>query len=479
MRQFQGNRIDHQQLHPPPGPPPMKTSGSPRAGGDQKQDVATSKDKGSSTAAKLKAFMKMTSLLSPASKTSTQHPAVHPPWSKARVVPIEDAGGRLPGREGGVGLGKGQAVKMENKKGGQVEATERSGDRGGSRELEIQLRDNRGSRTNNRMRNAAVEGGGRRPEHGAQLPGFSSSVRSFSSDASLVIDGIYFTEASQRPPVRQKPGESLGLISLARRLQGPTRVGDEQWSDGRKMYDSIGEMSVSASVSSRRHEGRRWEKRDSETEQSDSETSSGSEESLSESSLSDRSSHASTVTAKTEMSESESGSEREDWRQEDEVSDSEEESGSDEETESSRRRYRGRSSESGSRNRTDSNLSTKDLDKHRHGSSNSKSSRYSSSKVYSSSPKTSRGSQSSHETSEQGSEENSDREEERKSVKSRKSSVSRRAHGHTHPDTGSGVKDASDHLWPIIEEQEKSSILSEEGREEEEEEGVWGNESTA
>lgn len=470
-RQFQGNRLDHQQPHPPPGPPLMKTLGPPRAGGDQKQDVATSKD---SAAAKLKALMKMTSLLSPVSKTSTQHPAIHPPWSKARVVPIEDVGGRLPGREGDVGLGKGQAVKMDNKKGGQVEAPETMGDREGSRELEIQLRDNRGSMTNNRMRNAAVEGGSR-PEHGAQLPGFSSSVGSFSSDGSLLIDGIYFTEASQRPPMKQKPGKSLGLISLARRLQGPARVGDEQWSDGRNMYASIGEMSVSASVSSRRHKGGRWEKRDSETEQSDSETSSGSEESLSESSL------TSTVTTKTEISES--GSERDNWSQqgEEDVSDSEEESGSesgDDKTESSTKHCRGRGYESGSRNWIDRNRSTKDSDKHRHGSSNSNSSRYSSSKVDSSRPKTSRRSLSSHKSSEQENEESSDREEERKRVKSRKSSVSRRAHGHTHPEISSGVMDASD-LWPIIEEQEKSSLHSEEGREEEEEEGVWGNESTA
>lgn len=391
---------------------------------------------------------------------------------------MEEEGGRLPGREADVGLGKGQAVKMENKKA--EDATERRRER----ELNIQLGDSRGSVTN-RMRNAAVEGRGSRAQQGGQFPGFPSSVRSFSSSSSLATDGSYFqtaTEASKRPPIQQNLSESPSLISLARRLQEPARVGDGRWDDRRKTYDSIGDLSVSASVSARRDKGRRRDKWDSATEQSDSETGSGSKASLSEFSLSDRSSLTSSVTAETEISESESGTAGEDMDEEEEVSESETESRSgseDEKAESSRKSSRGRSYESRRRSGIGgkngwSSRSTGDSGKHRRGSSG-----YSSSAASSSRPQTSRRLCSNCEKSERESEENSDVEEERKRVKRRKSSVGRRAAGHVQPVVGSGVMDAPDDLWPIIEEEEKSSVYSVEGREDQEEEGVWRSESAA
>lgn len=381
---------------------------------------------------------------------------------------MEEEGGRLPGREADVGLGKGQAVKMENKK-EEGDVTERR-----ERELNVQLGDNRG-----RRRDAAVEGRGSRPGHGGQFPGFPSSVRSFSSNGSLLIDGGYFqtaTEVSKHPPVKQNLSESPSLISFSRRLQGPARVGDGQWDNGRKMHDSIGDMSVSASVSARRDTGRRWDNWDSMTEQSDSET--GSKASLSEFSLSDRSSLTSSVTAETEISESESGTEREDVDEEKEASESETESRSGSEgerTEPSRTSSRGRSHDSRRRSGTGGKNSWSSRSgRHRRGSS-----RHSSSTVSSSRPKTSRCTCAGRDAPDQESEENSDVEEERKRVKPRKSSVGRRAPGHVQPVVGSGVMDAPDDLWPIIEEEERSSVYSGEGREDQEEGGVWGKESAA
>ncbi|MEQ2208204.1 hypothetical protein XENOCAPTIV_025551 [Xenoophorus captivus] len=160
-------------------------------------------------------------------------------------------------------------------------------------------------------------------------------------------------------PANQKLSDALSLISLAKRLQGHTRVGDEHWSDrksrdrggnSRKMYRSIGDLSISAAVSARGGRGRSWEKeeesRDSMTEQSDSETSSSSNrESPSEFSLSDRSSPTSSATAETEISESDSEMERDKSQGEEEVvTDTNEESVSeteDEGAESSRKRSKG------------------------------------------------------------------------------------------------------------------------------------------
>lgn len=135
--------------------------------------------------------------------------------------------------------------------------------------METYGRSNRGGAMNNGMRNAAERGQGVRPEHRGMLPGLTSAGRFDSVDGGMVIDGSYFQtsfEASKPPAVKQKLSESLSLISLARRLQGPARVGDEQWINGkswdrgeeesRKMYGSVGDMSVSASVSER-EEGRR------------------------------------------------------------------------------------------------------------------------------------------------------------------------------------------------------------------------------
>ena len=138
--------------------------------------------------------------------------------------------------------------------------------------METWGRGHRNGVINNGLRNV---GGGRegvRPEHRGELPGLSSFGRSFSMDGSMVFDESFFQtslEASKPRPVKQKLSEALSLISLARRLQGPARVGGEQWSDGlswdrgdenrRRMNGSIGDMSVSASMCERatREERRR------------------------------------------------------------------------------------------------------------------------------------------------------------------------------------------------------------------------------
>lgn len=461
-RQIQGNRLDtqtgHQNSHPPPVQPLTKTPGAPEAEGDKKQQDG-GKLKGSSTAARLKAVMGM--------NTSAEPPAIHLPWNKARVGPMED------GKEGeDVRLGNREAGKSENKKGRKNEAVESSLKKEQRGELGIWGRDSRHSMTNGRMKNSAVQGGGNRPEHGRELPGLVGL------DGSLVIDGSYFqtfTGASMPAPAKQKLNEAFGLISLVRRMQEPTRVGDEHWSnrksrerggDSREMYGSIGDMSVSAAVSARRRTARRWEgetgSRDSMTEQSDSETGSGSRESPSEFSLSDRSSPTSSATTETEINESdlEMESDDEGRGEDEEVSDSYEESGTeseDEEEESSRERSKGQRYASKSS---------------KHGNSSTDSKRYSSSTAPS--PNMLRDS-GSYKRSGKESEDNSE-EGRGGNVRLRKSAASRRSSIHV----GSGVMDTSDDLSPIMEDtedEEKSSSQS--GGRHKEEDEVWGNESAA
>ncbi|XP_054860425.1 protocadherin-15b isoform X2 [Amphiprion ocellaris] len=530
-RQFQGDRLappSYLQHHPLPVPPPRKTAAPPKSKGDKKQEggtTVTSKPKSSSAAARLKAVMRMSTLLSSAGKTSGQPPAIHPPWNKARIGPIEEEGRerveerKVEGEE--TGFEEGEAGKRENKRGGRDEAMERGREKGGRGEMEAWGRSNRGGITNNGMRNAV--GNGIRPEHRGELPGLSSSGRALSLDGSLVIDGNYFQtsiEASKPQAVKQKLNEALGLISVTRRLQGPARVGDEQWSDGkswdraekksRKMHSSIGDMSVSASVSERdaREERRRWEfgeenssyegwwKKDKRfhdsVEQSDSETGSGSKESPSEFSISDASSPTSSVTAErdrtesdTEAEKNESETEKEEGSQDEEGEESEKESGL--ESEDERRKSRRKSSSTSSskissksrtRRERRSSTSSKETDT----SSTSKSSRYSGS---SSRPKTSRHSRSSHETTEEESEDDSEEDEEEvKSAGSEKSSSSRRTSSHSQSEISSGVIDTSDDLSPIIEDTEEEE--EEEGEEKsssdgedqgDEEEGDLGSES--
>ncbi|XP_056221878.1 protocadherin-15-like isoform X2 [Seriola aureovittata] len=550
-RQFRGSRLAPHPANFQPRPPPRKNPGDPRSEGDKKQPLAVAttintKAKGSSAAARLKAMMRVSTLLTKESKTSGQPPAIHPPWNKARIGPLEVGGGgreRLEERkEEGLGKGfeRGEAGKRENKGGGRDESTERGRERGGRGEMETWGRSNRGGVTmgNNGMRNAF---GG---EHRGELPGLSSSGRSFSLDGGMVINGSYFQtslEASKTLPVKQKMSEALSLISLARRLQRPARVGDEQWSDGksldrgeknsRKMYSSIGDMSVSASVSERatEEERRRWElgEEDSSIEgwwkrgkifhDSDSETASGSKDS--EFSLSNASSPTSSVTAghdktesdtETEKNESDSGAEKEEGTpntdrelesESQEGEGSEKESGlesEDEGKESSRKHSKGRVSNSSTSSESISsksrsgraNLKKESMSRRRgrsscnesdRNSSNvSKSSRYSGSTVSSSRPRTSRHPLSSHETIEEESEEQSEEDEESgeeeeedgKSLGSRKLSSSRRVSSHNQLDISSGVIDTSDDLSPTIEdaeeEEEKSSSLVGEGNQKEE-----------
>lgn len=479
------------------------------------------KPKSSSAAARLKAAVRVSALLSSGSKTSGQPPAIHPPWNKARVRPVEEGeggGDRLEGRKGegvGGGLERGEAGKRENKGGGRDEAA----GRGGRGEIETWGRGNRGGVMNYGMRHAVEGGEGVRPEHRGELPGLLSSGRFASVDGGMVIDGSYFqtsVEASKPPPMKQKLSEALSLISLARRLQGPARVGDEQWSHGKswdrgeenigKTNGSIGDMSVSASVSER-EERRRWErqlgdensssevwwKREKRFYDSDSETGSGSKDSPSEYSPSDPSSPASSVTAEhdktesdteTEKNESDSGTEREEGTpdtgresesgsqdEEEEGSESERESGlesEDEGKESSRKRSKG----------SISNSSASVSSKRRSGSANVKRQTAKETRSSSSRPRTSRHSRSSHETIEEEDEESG--EEEARSVRSRKSSSSGRATSHSQSDIGSGVMDASDDLSPIIEDTEEEERSSGHGGGEggeDEEEGDLENES--
>ncbi|XP_015230695.1 PREDICTED: serine-rich adhesin for platelets-like [Cyprinodon variegatus] len=427
---------------------------------------------GSGTAGRLKAGMGTTALLSNMG-TSAQPPAFHRPWNKARVGPMED------GRKAEViHLGNGRAVQLENKRGRNDEAKESRGEKEHRAELGILGRENRNGIAKNLMRNAAVQGGGNRAEHRGRLPGWVSSGWSVSLDGDLVIDRSYFqtsTEARTPAPAKQKPNEALSLISLARRLQGPTRVDDKHWSDrrgsSRKMYGSIGDMSVSAAVSTRGRMDRRWEggdeSRDSMTEQSDSETGSSSRDSPSEFSLSERSSQTSSAAAETEINESDSETERGDESQKEEKvdSNSNEESGSESEyerAEPSRKRSKG----------------------HRYVSKRSKNLSGSTDPLNSSYPSfTAQGLQTSRnthswKTSRQDSEELSEEEEEEEgSFRVKKSSVSRRGSGHNKIIISSGVMGASDDLSTIMEdtEEEEKSRSQSRGRRREEE--VTGNES--
>ena len=496
-RQFQGGRLAPRPayLHPRPPPahgPSRKTPGAPRTEGDQTHPSnggisANAKPKSSSAAARLKAAIRVSALLSSGAKTSGQPPAIHPPWNKARVRPVEEVEGSREERKvegAGRGLERGEEGRRENNRGGRDERTER-------REMETWGRSNRGGGMDNGMRNAVQTGEGVRPEHRGALPGLSSTDHFSSHSGGMVIDGSYFqtsVEASKPPPVRQKLSEALSLISLARRLQGPARVGDEQWSDGhswgrgegnsRKMYGSVGDMSVSASVSEERTRSRRWERelgeenRSSEvwwkTEQrfnnSDSETGSGSKESRSE-----FSSSSSSATAETDKTESDTETEKSNSGTEKEDTDSERESGleSDGDAKESRKRSKGSSSSESSnsvsrKSRSSSARVTRERSSH---STNSKdtdpnSSRDSGSlRTSSSRPQTSKRSRSSHETIEEESEEDeeSEGEVEGGSVGTRKSLGSKRVQ----PD------DTSDDLSPIIEDTEEE--------EEEEEEGSSGH----
>lgn len=504
--------------------PYQKTAGTSRSQGDKKHQsegatIINTISKGSSTLTSLKAIMKMGKLLSPGNKISGQPPAIHPPWNKARIEPMENknGGGESLKERKGEKVEKGferREVEKKEKQRGRDEETEKWA-RG---EMETWRESNKGGGTNNGMRNTVGGGEGIRPEQRGVLPGLPSSDRNYSLYDGMVIDGIYFQTCAEprKPPlVKQRLKEAPSLISLARRLQGTSGVGDMRWSNGRswdrgeensrEIYGSIGEMSVSASVSGRGtgNERKRWElevedgswKRREKNPNIDTRAKSGSKESQYEFSLSDASSITSSVTAEheydTETEKTVSGTEEEEGvsdteesgSQDDggEGSDSEMESGlesEDEGTESSRkyskssvrnssvsqRRRGGDSLQRESRRQQRFSRSTNSSG--RSSSSDSNCSRYSGSSG--SRPKTSLHSRSSHKTIEEESENEEESEDEEAGKIGGTSSQS---------DVGSGVIDPSDNLSTIIEDAEEEE--SGEGEEEDKMGGGLENESAA
>lgn len=488
-RQFQEGRLalhpaSHVQPQPPPVPPPRKMAAPSRSKVDkdqQSEPPVLIKTKSSGAATSLKAVMRMSTLLPHGSKASGQPPAIHPPWNKARIGPMEAGEGRewLQERKVGRECERGEAEGRANK-----EAAEESTEKRSRGEKETWERGSKGGATENRVMNGVGGGEGIRPEHRGELPGLPSGRRFFSVDDNIVINGSYFqtsAETSKPPTVKQKSSEALSLISLTRRLQGATRVGNVQWSErispekgknSRKIYGSIGEMSVSASVSERGtgSERRRWQvgdegpssegrwRRGRKTHSCDS--GSGSKESQSEVSLSDASSITSSVTAghtsgtETEGDESDSATSD---------TDGESDSGSpDDGGEGSESEESGLESEderTESRRRSGSNNLKKDIRRRERSSHFSSSSRYSGSTL--SRPKTSSHTRSSHETIEEESE------EEAADTGALKPSSSKRASDQSN--TSSGVTDTSDDLSPIIEEdEERNGGCSREGDEENE-----------
>lgn len=513
-RPFQGGRSATQL----PGLLPGKIPGS-EGDNRQKSESAPAKNtKSLSTPSSLKATREVSTLSSSGSKTSGQPPAIHTPWNKARIGPMENEHrGKERSdekREEKSKRERAEARKRENKKGGSGDGTEKDG-RG---KMELWARSNKSGLANNGMRNVGGEEGFR-PDHMGELPGLSSSDQFFTVNGGVVIDGSYFqtpVDASKPPAVKQKPSEALSLISFARRLQGPARVGDTRWSNGksrdrgeensREIYGTIGERSVSASVSERDtgEEKRRWELehrssegwwRRKQFQDYDSETGSGSRQSQSDASSitsSVRGEHESET--ETEKNESESGSEREggssDRGRESESGSQDEagegfESGLESEDEGSERSTTrskvSNGSESIKRRSSRANRRRGGSGRSTRRSSDSTSSRYSGSTISGSRPRTSRHSRSSHETIEEESEEEDESEvEEVESAGSPKSSSSRRSS--TQSDVSSGVTDTSEYLSPIIEdaEEEEEEKGGGQGREEDkEDEGDLENASTA
>ncbi|XP_040924585.1 protocadherin-15-like isoform X2 [Betta splendens] len=457
-RQFQEGRLAqhpaYTQPQPPPAPPP-KAAAASRMEVDRHQQAQSPSliktvSRSSGAAAGLKAMMRMSTLLPSGSKASGQPPAIHPPWNKARIGPMERGDGGRAWSEDRKGE-RGEAESRANAEGG-AESTER----GGRGEKGTWERSIKGGAAENRVINGAGGGEGIRPEHRGELPGLASSRRFFTVDDNIVIDGSYFqtsAETSSPPAVKQKASEALSLISLTRRLQGPARVGDAQWSDENgensgKIYVSIGGMSVSASVSERGRgregERRRWEsggeesssearwRRGRQVRSGDSETGSGGKESQSEFSLSDASSVTSSVTAghtsgtETEADESDSDTDRESEGV------SQDEGGERSESEES-----GLESEE---ERPDSSRRRGNLKGGSRGREGSRHSRYSASAGSRSRPRTSSRAHSSHDTIEEESEEEGD------------AGGSRRASGQSN---GSAAVIDADDLSPIIEEAEE------------------------
>ncbi|XP_078793598.1 protocadherin-15 isoform X3 [Oryzias latipes] len=292
-RQFGEDRLAlhswHAEAAPPPVSAPANTAGAPAAEGDASQ-TKTSRPRGLSAAGRLKAVMRAPALLSAVGKM-----AARPPWRKARVGPAKEEERRA----GGEGY---EFREQETN-------TNLGGERRG-REGEAWGRGVRGGE----VRNAAKEGRDFPPEYRGALPGSLSPSQVFSPDGTMVIDGSYFQTSPRPPPLKDKPKNHISLVSLARRLQGPSRVMDDPWSPGihpnsGRMHSSIGDMSVSASVSAQGDAGRRWSE---ETENSDSASETENGSGASPSDFSDRSSAVSSLTADTEAYESDLDQEDED-----------------------------------------------------------------------------------------------------------------------------------------------------------------------
>uniref|UniRef100_A0A3B3DZX9 Protocadherin-15 n=1 Tax=Oryzias melastigma TaxID=30732 RepID=A0A3B3DZX9_ORYME len=278
-RQFAEDRLALHSWHAKAAPPPVSP---PEGDGNQ---TNTSKAKGLSAAARLKSAV----------RAGVGNTALHPPWRKARVGPAkEEEEGRTVGGGGGGGGGyEFRKQEIRKKLGG--ERGEELG-KGGGREGETWWRGG--------MRSATCEA----RDYRGVLPGLLSPIQPFSLDGAVVIDGSYFQTSTQpSKPLKEKLKDHLGLVSFARRVQGPARVRDDP--DGGRGHGSVGDMSVSASVSARGDAGRRWSKG---TQDSDSETENG----ASPSDLSDRSSAVSSLTVDTEVNDSnaEDSSESEDER---------------------------------------------------------------------------------------------------------------------------------------------------------------------
>lgn len=153
------------------------------------------------------------------SKAPGNAPAIHLPWNKARIGPLDDGGRSRSGqweRNGGRGV---EAGMRESREG--MRAPER---RGG------------GESRGKSMRNGAVRNSERGEEHKGTLPGSLPANRYRSLDGAVFINGRVFqtrVSTGEPPPVKQKPSEALGLISGARRLRRSAGVGSEEWAVGR------------------------------------------------------------------------------------------------------------------------------------------------------------------------------------------------------------------------------------------------------
>lgn len=166
-------------------------------------------------------------------------------------------------------------------------------------------------------------------ERRGTLPGFLSTNRYHSLDSGVFINESYFQTC--KPPVEQKLSEALFLISGARGLWGPARVGSEDcsgaqgWHSGGRpcsgTHAPVGGRSVSAWVSQRdmgsagrsgmeNCEPEVWTRRKSHPS-SNSDT--GSTASSSEFSASMESSTSSLVTSRPEATKLGSETEKEDW----------------------------------------------------------------------------------------------------------------------------------------------------------------------